>query len=91
MIITTKTITIITSMTEATWRITEIHTYLSNFSFLCHNPIWNILQNRLKSGPIHPREYEFKQNFQDTVSPFSNLGEGTETSFHCIYCPLHTK
>ena len=51
-----------------------------NSSFNVHNPHGIKLFTRLRVGLSHSREHKFRDNFQDSLDPFSNCGRHIETN-----------
>ena len=51
-----------------------------NSSFNVHNPHGIKLFTRLRVGLSHLREHKFRDNFQDSLDPFSNYGRHIETT-----------
>ena len=61
-----------------------------NNIFVCSNLKRVQLLTRLRLGLSHLREHKFKHNFQDTINPTWNCGEGIETSCHyLLHCLLY--
>ena len=51
-----------------------------NSVYNCHNPKGIKLVTRLRLGFSHLREHRFKYNFQESLNPLCNCGQGVEST-----------
>ena len=59
-----------------------------NCIYICHNPKWIRLIDRLCLGLSHLHEPEFKYSFQDCLNPLWLCGDDIDTSSHfLLHCP----
>ena len=54
----------------------------ANSIYSMHNPLAIIHLKRLGNGYSHPKEHYHRHNFQDSVNPMCNCGNGVETTVH---------
>ena len=58
--------------------------------FHIHNPQGVKFLTRLRVSFSHLREHKFKHNFQDTINPLCNFGNGVECTGHFfLHCPFY--
>ena len=78
------------SLTSFKGNILKFIRHSENNVFVCSNLKGIQLLTRVRLGLSHLREHKFKHNFQDTINPTWNYGEGIETSCHyLLHCLLY--